>query len=216
MLIDEQDFVRCGLVKVFAETQGIKIIAETRSYEEGLQQARALHPHVIFLDIHLPALTGLDTLRKLLRFDSDFRIIALSSNMDDSIPSMAFQAGAAGFLSKQATADDALRSVRVVHAGQRYLSQDVAQRLAFNRFQAPSDSPFRFLSEREMQVAMMIINDERAVQISHRLNLSPKTINGCRYRIYKKLGIKSDVQLLKLALIHRLIVVKSDEPASDE
>lgn len=208
LLVDEQDFVRLGLTKILSEAQGIKVLGNTRSYDEAARLAKQLNPQVIILDIHLPTLTGLDILRKILRGDSDTKIIALTNEAEEALPKMAFQAGASGLLTKQGSVDEVLRAVRVVHAGQRYLSANLAQNLAFNHFETPTSSPFDLLSEREMQVAMMIVHDEKPLQIAYKLSLSPKTVNGCRYRIYEKLKINSDVQLTKLAIAQRLLVIK--------
>ncbi|NNM59844.1 MAG: response regulator [Legionellales bacterium] len=213
MLVDEQDFVRLGLLKILSDAQGIKVLGHTRSYDEAARLVRQLNPQVILLDIHLPGLTGLDVLRKILRGDNESKIIALTHEADGAIPKMAFQAGASGLLTKQASVDEVLRAVRVVHSGQRYLSASLAQHFAFNHFETPASSPFDLLSEREMQVAIMIVNDQKPLQIAYKLSLSPKTVNGCRYRIYEKLKINSDVQLTKLAIIYRLITI---EPIVDK
>jgi DNA-binding NarL/FixJ family response regulator len=216
MLVDEQDFVRLGLEKILNDAQGIKVVAETRSYDEAIKLLRNQSPHVVLLDIHMPALAGLDALRKMLRINNELKVIAVTGNDDDAIPTMVFQAGASGFLTKRASAEEALRAVRVVHAGQRYLSPDIAQRLAFKRFDAPTKSPFEMLSEREMQIAVLIVNGERPLQIANKLCLSPKTVNGYRYRIFEKLNIESDVELTKLAIKNHLITIDTKVDTADE
>ncbi|MFN7096644.1 MAG: response regulator [Gammaproteobacteria bacterium] len=208
MLVDEQDLVRSGLGKILNDAQGMKVVADTRSYDDALKLLRNHSPRVVLLDLHMPSLVGLDVLRKMLRINEELRVIAITGNSDDVIPTMAFQAGAVGFLHKRATVDEVLRAVRVVSAGQRYLSPDIAQRIAFKRIEAPAASPFDALSEREMQIAILIVNGERPLEIANKLCLSPKTVNGYRYRMFEKLNIDSDVELTKLAIKYRLIDIE--------
>ncbi|WP_438894606.1 LuxR C-terminal-related transcriptional regulator, partial [Bacillus cereus group sp. BC328] len=90
-------------------------------------------------------------------------------------------------------------AIRSVFAGQRYISPEMAQRLALSRISI-QDNPFDQLSQRELQVAMMIVNCHKVSDISDRLFLSPKTVNTYRYRIFEKLGVHSDVELTHLGL----------------
>ena len=103
-----------------------------------------------------------------------------------------------------------VRAVRAVYAGQRYLSSEVAQRLALKRYSTgPDHSPFEELSERELQVMMMLTSGKKPQEIARVLHLSPKTINTYRYRLLEKLDVKSDVELTHLAL--RYWVINVDE-----
>ena len=93
-------------------------------------------------------------------------------------------------------------------AGQRYISVDIAQQLALKPFQPQGEaSPFDLLSEREMQIALMIADCQKVQSISDKLCLSPKTVNTYRYRIFEKLKIETDVQLVRLAMRHGMVEV---------
>jgi len=115
------------------------------------------------------------------------------------------QAGAAGFMSKGAEADEMVRAVIKVNSGQRYISPDIAQRMALKPFQQGSESPFDALSEREMQTTLMIVGCNKVQEISDKLCVSPKTVNSYRYRIFEKLGIDGDVELTILAMKHGIL-----------
>ena len=95
-------------------------------------------------------------------------------------------------------------AIRLAFAGQRYISPQIAQQLALKSFQ-PQGSPFDALSEREIQIALMIANCQKVQTISDKLCLSPKTVNTYRYRIYEKLSITSDVELALLAVRHGMV-----------
>ncbi|MCF5345518.1 DNA-binding response regulator, partial [Pseudomonas simiae] len=98
-----------------------------------------------------------------------------------------------------------VQAIRLVFAGQRYISPQIAQQLAIKSFQPVSDSPFDVLSEREIQIALMIVGCQKVQTISDKLCLSPKTVNTYRYRIFEKLAISSDVELTLLAVRHGMV-----------
>ncbi len=101
--------------------------------------------------------------------------------------------------------DEMVQAIRAVHAGQRYISPEIANRLAFRHVTDKDQSPFESLSERELQVMLMITKGVKVQEIADKLHLSPKTVNSYRYRIFEKLGIKNDVELTLLGIRHGLI-----------
>jgi two-component system, NarL family, invasion response regulator UvrY len=110
-----------------------------------------------------------------------------------------------GYLTKESGAEEMAAAIRKVAKGERYLSAEIAQKVAMNSLDELQGSPFDLLSEREMQVMLMITSGMNVPDISGRLFLSSKTINGYRYRTFDKLGIKNDVELTYLALKYGII-----------
>lgn len=98
-----------------------------------------------------------------------------------------------------------LQAIRQVAHGQRYLSPEIAQQMALSQFNQADDNPFKALSERELQIMMMITNGDKVNEISEQLNLSPKTVNSYRYRLFSKLGISGDVELTRLAIRYKML-----------
>ncbi|MGL4931358.1 MAG: LuxR C-terminal-related transcriptional regulator, partial [Plesiomonas sp.] len=88
---------------------------------------------------------------------------------------------------------------------QRYIALDIAQQMALSQVMPDSDNPFSTLSERELQIMMMITKGQKVTEISEQLNLSPKTVNSYRYRMFSKLNINGDVELTHLALRHGML-----------
>ncbi len=129
---------------------------------------------------------------------------------EEPFPSRLLKAGAAGYLTKGAALEEMVHAIRAVASGQRYISPEIAQRLALSSLEEEKISPFDDLSEREMQISMMIVSCQKVQEISDRLFLSPKTVNSYRYRIFEKLGIESDVELTLLAVRHGLLNTDSD------
>ncbi|MFC3151603.1 UvrY/SirA/GacA family response regulator transcription factor [Litoribrevibacter euphylliae] len=206
LVVDDHDLVRAGITRMLEDVSGIKVVGEAASGEDAIQKCRELHPNVVLMDIKMPGIGGLEATRKLYRIDPDIRVIAVTVCGDDPFPSRLLQAGAAGYVTKGADLDEMIQAIRVVKAGQRYISPEIAQKLALKPFSAePDESPFDMLSEREIQIAMMIVNCYKVQEISDKLCLSPKTVNSYRYRIFDKLQISSDVELTLLAVRHGMI-----------
>jgi len=206
LVVDDHDLVRAGITRMLEDVSGIKVVGEAASGEEAIQKCREFHPNVVLMDIKMPGIGGLEATRKLYRIDPDIRVIAVTVCGDDPFPSRLLQAGAAGYVTKGADLDEMVQAIRVVKAGQRYISPEIAQKLALKPFSSePDESPFDLLSEREIQIAMMIVNCYKVQEISDNLCLSPKTVNSYRYRIFDKLQISSDVELTLLAVRHGMI-----------
>jgi len=205
-VVDDHDLVRMGITRMLADVSGIEVIGEASSGEEALKSIRDINPDVVLMDAKMPGIGGLEATRKLLRQNSDVKVVAVTVCDDEPFPTRFLQAGASGYLTKGAALDEMVRAIRLVHSGQRYISPDIAQRLALKPFQSEADSsPFDLLSERELQIVMMIVNCQKVQEISDKLFLSPKTVNSYRYRVFDKLDINSDVELTLLAVRHGML-----------
>lgn len=206
LVVDDHDLVRTGIIRMLGDISELKVVGEADSGEAALLKARELQPDVVLMDIRMPGIGGLEATRKLLRSFPDMKVLAVTSCEEDPFPTRLLQAGAAGYLTKGAALEEMVQAIRMVHAGQRYLSPQIAQQLALKSFQPNSQaSPFELLSEREIQIALMIANCHKVQNISDKLCLSPKTVNTYRYRIFEKLAITSDVELALLAVRHGMV-----------
>lgn len=206
LVVDDHDLVRTGISRMLADISGLQVIGQADSGEDAIRKARELKPDVVLMDVKMPGIGGLEATRKLLRSYPDLKVIAVTICEEDPFPTRLLQAGAAGYLTKGAALEEMVQAIRMVFGGQRYISQQIAQQLALKSFQPQlSESPFDLLSEREIQIALMIANCQRVQSISDKLCLSPKTVNTYRYRIFEKLSITSDVELALLAVRHGMV-----------
>ena len=205
LLVDDHDLVRAGIAKLLDEVKGIEVIGQARTGEEAVLVAREKHPQVVLMDVRMPGIGGLEATRKLLRLDPDVKVIALTVCEDEPFPSKLLQAGAAGYLTKGSGMEEMIHAIRAVHLGQRYISPEIAQLLALKHLSDDKASPFDSLSEREMQIMMMITAGQKVQDISDKLCLSPKTVNSYRYRLFDKLEVRSDVELTHMAVRHGIL-----------
>lgn len=204
-VVDDQNLIRTGIKKLLSDIPGIKVIGEAADGESAIKMLKDHEPHIILMDIKMPGMGGLEATKKILRNYSEVKIIALTICEDDLFPSRLLQAGAYGYLTKGASVPEMVKAIRSVYAGQRYISPEIASQLAIKHITDQGETPFDTLSERELQVALMIVNSHKVQEISDKLCLSPKTVNSYRYRIFEKLNIKSDVELTHLAFRHNLL-----------
>ncbi len=224
MLVDDHDVVRTGL-RSFLETQpGMRVVAEARNGEEALQQATQWHPQIVLMDITMPGMDGLEATRRLKALSPECLVLALTVHEDKQYFMEMLAAGASGYLTKQAAADELVSAIRAVAGGNVYLQPALArwlledyQRLARQVGIQPrlpngeldeSVVGLDALSARERQVLELVAQGLSNHDIGERLNLSHKTIARHRERIMAKLKMHSRTELVKFALRTGLIALE--------
>ncbi|GLR75912.1 UvrY/SirA/GacA family response regulator transcription factor [Aliivibrio sp. S4TY2] len=204
-LVDDHELVRTGIRRILEDVRGIKVVGEAHSGEDAVKWCRTEQADIVLMDMNMPGIGGLEATKKILRFNPDMKVIVLTIHTENPFPTKVMQAGAAGYLTKGAGPDEMVNAIRMVQSGQRYLSPEIAQQMALSQFTPDSENPFKELSERELQIMMMITKGEKVTDISEQLNLSPKTVNSYRYRLFSKLNISGDVELTHLAIRHGIL-----------
>ncbi len=205
LLVDDHEIVRAGVKRLLSDVKGVKVIGEAASGEDAIKLVREHRPDVVLMDVRMPGIGGLEATRKLLRVDPNLKIIALTVCEEEPFPSKLLQAGASGYITKGSDIKEMVDAIRAVYIGQRYISAEVARQLALRHVSDEDGTPFDLLSERELQVTIMITSGMKVQDISDKLCLSPKTVNSYRYRIFDKLHLHSDVELTHLALKHGIL-----------
>ncbi|ACV26365.1 UvrY/SirA/GacA family response regulator transcription factor [Kangiella koreensis] len=205
LLVDDHDLVRMGLGRLLSDADGIEVVGEAESGEEAIKKVKELNPHVVMMDANMPGIGGLEATRRMLRFEPDLKVIALTVHGSEPYPTQFIAAGAMGYLTKGTDINEMVKAIHSVNRGKLYLAAEVAQQMALSQFSKTEDNPFSTLSEREMQIMLMITRGEKVQSISDKLHLSPKTVNSYRYRLFEKLGVENDVSLTHMALRYKVI-----------
>lgn len=205
MLVDDHDLVRKGIKRLLDDTQGIKVIAEATDGEQAISQVRKQKPDVILMDISMPGIGGLEATRKIALSLPGVKIIAVSIHDDDPFPARLLEAGAVGYLTKGCDVREIISAIRSVHTGKQYITPAVAQKLALSFLNNGEKSPIDRLTQRETQVMLMIVKGNTNKEISEKLCLSPKTTSTYRYRLFDKLGVFNEVELIRFAIRYGLI-----------
>lgn len=205
LLVDDHELVRTGIRRLLEDFEDISIIAEAENGEQAIGLVRQQKPDVILMDVNMPGIGGLEATRKLLQIHDDMKIIVVTIHVDEPFPTRLLKAGAAGYLTKGCAVGEIVEAIRTVHKGKRFIGSDVAQQLAMSMLPGNDKSLFESLSQRELQVMLMVTQGQKIQEIAEKLCLSPKTVSTYRYRLFDKLGVKSDVELTHLAIRHGMI-----------
>lgn len=213
LIADDHDLVRVGLRHMLDSVDGLTVVAEVSSGEEALEKAAELKPDVVLMDVRMPGIGGIEATQRMQRRSPESKVVVITACTNDPFPDLLLEAGARGFITKDSGMDELVHAIREVHAGNHYICRKIAQDLALKPLRKRSGgthSPFDELSDRELQVALMIVGCQSAQDIADHLNVSPKTVNTYRYRMFEKLGVENDVGLTLLALRHKLFVPDGD------
>ena len=204
LVVDDHDLIRAGIARMLNDDASIEVLGEASSGEEAVDSVKRSPPDVVLLDLKMPGIGGLEATRRIRRAHEQTRVVMVSACTDDPYPSRVMEAGASAYVSKSSHVSEMIKAIKKAYNGERYVSADIAQAMALNERES---SPFDVLSERELQIATMIMDCQKVQTISDTLCLSPKTVNSYRYRIFEKLGINSDVEMTLLAVRNGLIEV---------
>ena len=211
LLVDDHDLVRLGINKLLSDIKGFQIVGEAKSGEEAIEKVGKLKPDIVLMDVKMPGMGGLEATKRVVKQYPKVKVLVVTVYGDEPYPSRVLQAGATGYMTKGAGVEEMIQAINSVFAGKRYLSPEVAQQLALKHLTHQDESPFESLSERELQVLVMITSGQKVQEIADQLYLSPKTVNSYRYRLFEKLSVDTDVELTHLAIRHKLIAMEMDE-----
>lgn len=205
LLVDDHELVRTGIRRILEDIEDFKVIGEVQNGEDAIKFCRAHSPDVVLMDMNMPGIGGLEATKQILHYAQDCRVIVLSVQKDNPIPARVMQLGAYGYLTKDAEPKEMINAIRKVAVGQRYIAPDIAQQIAIGQLSLNDSNPFEQLSKRELEITIMLTKGSRVPDIANKLNISAKTVNTYRYRMFEKLNVSSDVELTHLALRHGLI-----------
>jgi len=195
LLIDDHAIVRSGLRRLLA-TQLHWQIAEAATGRDALIQVQADRPEMVVLDLNLPGLGGFELLRRILREHPPVRILVLSMHVQASFAARAIQAGACGYMSKNAAPAELLKALRVVAEGGRYIEAEIAQAVALQTVAAPD--PANRLSERDLEIVRLLGAGHSLTEIAAALGLGYKTVANTCSQIKAKLGVGRTADLIRL------------------
>lgn len=205
LLVDDHDLVRTGIRRLLDDAEGIEVVAEAKDGEDAVSMVRKKLPDVVLMDVNMPGIGGLEATRKIAQIAPQLPVIILTVHTDDPFPSSLLKAGASGYLHKGCKLDEIILAINEVHVGRRYICTDIAQTLALSLLPGNEGSPFDTLSQRELQVMLMVLKGHKTQEISDKLCLSPKTVSTYRHRLFDKLNVSSDTELTRLAMRYGML-----------
>ena len=205
LLVDDHQIVRAGLAQYIAEHDDLTVAAEAASGDEAIRLIRQEEFDVVILDISMPHKNGIDTLRVIKQLKPTLHVLVLSGYPETHYAVNMLRAGANGYLSKDAAADEMIRAIRIVARGRRYLSEAAAD-LVSDQLMRPSEKMMHeTLSEREFQIFRKLAAGQSPTAIADELHLSVKTVSTYRTRVLEKMSLKNNADLTYYAIKNALL-----------
>ena len=204
LIADDHGIVRSGLKQIIAENPDMVVAAEAAGGQEALELARAQDFDVAIIDIAMPGRGGLEILKELRAERPSLKIIILSMYSEEQYAIRSLRDGASAYLTKANATDELIKAIETVARGKRYITPSVAERLAIYIEEEGSRLPHECLSDRELQVLVMIGSGKSMSDIAAELSLSVKTVSTYRARLLEKMGMDSNAHLIKYAVQHGL------------
>jgi len=205
LLADDHAVVRTGFRLLLQTQSDVSVVGEAASGEAACQLYAELTPDVLVLDLAMPGMGGLETLKRIRAKHAHARVLALSAHDDPVHARRALHEGALGFLSKRSAPETLLEAVTVVAAGRRFIDASLAQKLALAEVEGAGKSPVERLSEREFDVFMRLAQGATVQKIAEDLKISASTVGTHLYNIKQKLHVVNQSELTLIAIRHGLI-----------
>lgn len=199
LLVDDHAVVREGYRRLLEESGRIRVVGEASSAAEALEQVDALEPNVVVMDISLPGVSGIEATRRIRARRPDACVLMFSMHEDAIFARRALEAGAKGYVTKSSAPRVLVEAVDAVASGRRYLSHDIAQRLALGGPPGEGES-IAMLSTREFEVLKLLAQGLTLAQIADQLGVAVKTVANHQSAIKQKLGADTGRELLRQAM----------------
>jgi DNA-binding NarL/FixJ family response regulator len=203
VLADDHHIVRQALRALLEAEPDFRIVGEAGDGREAVQLAERLRPEVLVLDLMMPGLGGLEVTRQVRQRSPQTRVVILSMYTNKAYVLEALRNGAAGYVFKKSTAAELIRAVRQVTIGRRYLSPPLSEEdieTYLKKAEASHTDPYELLTTRQREVLHLIVEGHPNVEIATRLVISPRTVEFHRAELMRKLGARTQADLIRYAL----------------
>lgn len=208
LVADDHRVLREGLCELLHSKGKYQIVGQASDGEEVITLLKNITPDLIIMDISMPKLTGIETITKLLSLGNKLPVLILSANENETNVRAALKAGAKGFVSKNADADELEFAIESIIRGQTYLSPSVTTQLMSGvNEDGTLNDPLKCLTSREREIMGLLANGKTNREISKQLFISIRTVDTHRGNILKKLNLNTNSELTKLAVATGLITV---------
>jgi DNA-binding NarL/FixJ family response regulator len=202
LIVDDHKVVAEGLVRLLHDRY--EIVGTVNDGRLVLDAVSRLQPDVILLDVSMRHVSGLEAMRQLKEHGVAFKAIVLTMHADANLAVEALKAGAAGFVLKESSGDELLTALQVVLGGHTYLAADLTKEIV-NLMVGSADPQRVELTMQQREVLRLIVRGQRAKEIANTLDLSPRSVDGIKYRIMQQLNVHSTAELVRYAIEHRLV-----------
>ncbi len=209
LLCDDHTLFCEGIKAILRNEPALEIIGETRDGHQAVELVKELKPDMCLMDVSMPGMNGFDATRRVREFDPTVKVLILTMHDEEELVARCLEAGASGYIMKDAPASQLLYAIETVYKGEKYLSPVVLKKVVagyVKNSQRPRTSYDR-LSGREREVLKLLAEGLSVKEIAARLNLSVKTVDVHKYNLMRKIDVHDRAELIKYAIQKKLIAV---------
>ncbi|KWV47836.1 LuxR family transcriptional regulator [Bradyrhizobium macuxiense] len=199
MLVDDHAVVREGYRSVLQKQPGLRVVAEASDGAEAYRRFKEVKPDLVIMDLAMPGIGGIEAIRRIRQWDRNARILVFTMHQNAAFAVQAIRAGARGYVTKTSPPETLVQAAMDVLAGRIAISPDIDHELALSRLGGEVVAA-DVLSPREFEVLRMLLAERSSDEIADTLHISPKTVANLHYLIKTKLGVDSDIELVRLAM----------------
>lgn len=204
-IADDHQIMREGIKRIIEDNSDMQVCGEAKDGAELLSLIKTSNCDLLLLDVSMPGPGFLETLRRVLRLCPELKILVLSAHAEEQYAKRSFKAGAKGYLTKNHSPEELVHAVQRIANGGKYISQSLAEKLAFDIDKNDLDIPHEALSQREYQILCLLGSGKSISVIADDLALSPKTVSTYRSRVLEKLGLKDNSEIMHYAMQNNLV-----------
>jgi DNA-binding NarL/FixJ family response regulator len=207
LLCDDHPLFRDGVRAILLETPHFEVAGEAENGKQAVEIARKLRPDIILMDVAMPLLSGFEAVQRIRKFDAKVGILMLTVLAEEDLVARCLDAGASGYILKDAPRSQLLYALQAICRGETYLSPKVAKGLVRHYVERPdrTRSRYEFLTDREREVLILLAEASSMKDVARRLNLSVKTVDSHKVNLMRKLDLHDRTQLIRYAIRNRLI-----------
>jgi DNA-binding NarL/FixJ family response regulator len=204
-IVDDHEIIRQGLKMILKEAADLVVVGEAQDGIEALRKIKNTDCDVMLLDMNMPGRSGIDLLADIKALKPKMHILVLSIHPEDKFALRTLKAGASGYLCKDTALEELVVAIRKIHSKGRYISNTLAEQLAFSIIPENETPAANQLSSRENEILIKIASGVKVKDIAEELGLSISTVFTYRLRIFEKLNIKNNVELTHYAIENKLV-----------
>ncbi len=207
LIVDDHAVVRLGLNTLLSDEKEITIVGEAANADQAMAQIELHKPDVVILDIQIPGKNGIEVCKEIVNQSGNIKVVMLTSHTSDEFITQAIRAGASGYVLKQVGNEELLRAIKAAYAGEMAFDTQTTSQMVqrFKKMEKEvEESVFADLSQRELQVMILVADGQSNKEIGQALNLSEITVRNYVSNILSKMNLRNRIDIARFAINHHL------------
>ncbi len=212
LLVDDHQLIRMGIAALISKDSDIEVVGEAESGQNLVHLVQNKRPNVVLMDISLEGVNGIELTKEITRLFKKVKVLMLSMHVKENYIKDSIQAGALGYVLKDSPKEELIKAIKSVHQGNQYFAKEVSDVIVnsyIKKIEENAKDEFFVgnLTKREIQIIDLIADGLNNFKIAEELNISNRTVDTHRTNILKKTGVKNVAELVKFAIVNKIISI---------